>query len=234
MNIRGSRVLVTGGAGFIGSHLVDRLVEEGPETIVVVDNLSLGKKRNLAHAIKKFPIQLYVIDASDFITMQRLADVTHPDIVFSLATPPLPQSLAEPLWSSEMIFRLGAVMCELARALGFKLVHVSSSEVYGDGRYFPMDEKHPLRGTTPYATSKAGADLLLGSYQKTFGIKAVIARPFNIYGPRQNWEQYAAVIPKTMKRILVDNLPPIVQGSGEQTRDFSYVLDVVDAIQNSS
>lgn len=225
MRVHGKRVLCTGGAGFIGSHLVDRLVEEDPSTIIVVDNLSLGKKSNLDDAVAKYPVQLQVVDASDLAEMWYIVNHEQPDIVFSLATTPLPQSLVAPMWAADMIYRLTLTACELAKEFGFRLVHVSSSEVYGEGQYFPMDEEHPFGVTTPYAAAKAACDLLI----PTLGIEAMIVRPFNTYGPRQNYGEYAAVIPETLRRIFTDE-SPVIHGDGEQARDFTYVTDVADAI----
>ena len=109
------------------------------------------------------------------------------------------------------------------------LIHVSSSEIYGTAQYTPIDEQHPTVPTTPYAASKLACDHIILSYYRTFGLDVSIVRPFNTYGERQNEGTYAAVIPLTIKRILSGN-PPIIQGDGLQTRDFSYVDDVAVAI----
>jgi UDP-glucose 4-epimerase len=109
-----------------------------------------------------------------------------------------------------------------------KLVHFSSSEAYGSAAYIPMDENHKLGALTPYAASKAAADLLVLSYYKVFGIDASIIRPFNNYGPRQNEGTYAGVIPLTIKRIFAGE-SPVIYGDGEQTRDYTYVTETADA-----
>lgn len=120
-------------------------------------------------------------------------------------------------------------LCELAKDDYYEtLVHFSSSEAYGTAAYVPMDEKHPLNGTTTYAASKASSDLLVFSYIRTFGIDSTIIRPFNNYGPRQNEGSYAGVIPLTIKRIF-NNESPIIYGDGKQTRDYLYVTDTARA-----
>ncbi|TSA56687.1 NAD-dependent epimerase/dehydratase family protein, partial [bacterium] len=108
------------------------------------------------------------------------------------------------------------------------LIHFSSSEVYGTSQRVSMSEDHPIRPTTPYAASKAASDMLIQSYHKSFGIDCSIIRPFNIYGPRQNMGSYAAIIPITIKRLLAGERP-VVFGDGSQSRDFTYVTDVVRA-----
>jgi UDP-glucose 4-epimerase len=120
-------------------------------------------------------------------------------------------------------------MCELIRQEYYNtLIHFSSSEVYGTSISGPMDENHPLNGTTPYAASKAACDLLILSYCRTFGIDASIIRPFNNYGPRQNEGSYAGLIPITIYRII-KNEPPMIFGDGKQTRDYLYVTDTAKA-----
>jgi UDP-glucose 4-epimerase len=120
-------------------------------------------------------------------------------------------------------------MCELAREDAFKtLIHFSSSEAYGTSLSGAMDENHPLNGTTSYAASKGACDLLIKSYQETFGIDASIIRPFNNYGTRQNDGSYAGVIPLTINHIM-KNESPVIFGDGKQTRDYLYVTDTTDA-----
>ena len=121
-------------------------------------------------------------------------------------------------------------ICELGRrGLYRSLIHCSSSEVYGSARYVPMDEEHPLLARTPYAAAKAAADLLVQSYQHTFGLDATIIRPFNNYGPRQNDQNYAGIIPIVVRRIQAGEAP-VIFGDGEQTRDYSFVRDVADGM----
>jgi len=230
MSVKNKSVLVTGGAGFIGSHLVDRLIKEEPENLVVVDNLFLGKEANLEEARENYPnLKIYNQDASDYETMSEIMKNEGTEVVFNLAVIPLPASLTKPRWAFEQNVNITLTICELARNDYFDtLIHFSSSEAYGTSEYAPMDEKHPLNGTTPYAASKAASDQLVYSYCKTFGIEAAIIRPFNNYGPRQNEGSYAGVVPLTIKRILNDEAP-VIYGDGKQTRDYLYVTDTANA-----
>jgi len=223
---------VTGGAGFIGSHLVDRLIDEKPETLVIVDNFYLGedKIRNLASAKSRFPsLKVYHQDATKMQSMKQILKNESIEVVFNLATICLPASLIKPKWTYDTNVKMVSNLCELLRKDYFKtLIHFSSSEAYGSAEQVPMDESHPLKPTTPYGASKIASDHLILSYYKTFGIDVSIVRPFNTYGPRQNEGTYAGVIPLTIKRILKGE-SPVIYGDGLQTRDYTYVTDVADA-----
>lgn len=224
----GLSVLVTGGAGFIGSHLVERLARECPRRLSVVDNFFLGTRLNLQEASILFPsLSCYDANATDFARMEQIFKIEQPAIVFNLSTIPLPASLERPEFAIREIVNLAAVMCELGRrGLYERLVHCSSSEAYGTATYVPMDEMHPLAALTPYAAGKAAADLVVRSYCETFGLMATIVRPFNTYGPRQNARSYAGIIPITIRRIY-NGEPPVIYGTGEQTRDYTFVSDIV-------
>ena len=226
MTLKNKSVLVTGGAGFIGSHLVDAIQKDEPDEIIVVDNLYLGKKKNIPDEI-----QLYVENVSDYNTMESICNLHSTDIVFNLAVVPLPASLEKPEWTFKQNIDMMLSLCELARNDFFHtMIHFSSSEAYGTNisETTPMSEDHPLNGTTTYAASKAASDLLLMSYVRTFGIDAAIIRPFNNYGPRQNEGSYAGVIPLTINRILKGEAP-IIFGDGKQTRDYLFVKDTARA-----
>lgn len=229
--LEGKNVVVTGGAGFIGSHLVDRLIGEQPARITVVDNLWLGTEANLADARRRRPdLILHQIDATSYASMRAalLSPVT--DVLFDLATIPLTASLKRPRWVAEQLTKMAAVASELARR-GFvgTLVRCSSSEVYGTAEQIPMSEEHPLRPETPYASGKAAGDLIIESYRRTFAIDSTVVRPFNNYGPRQNEHRYVGVIPQVLLR-LATGAPPIIEGDGLQTRDYTFVADTVEAI----
>lgn len=229
MSLRDRSVLVTGGAGFIGSHLVDRLITESPKKIVVVDNFFLGSETNLADARAKYPeLQILRLDASDLAAMQDVVAAHEIETVFDLAVVPLPTSLEYPHWTMLTNIGITATFCEIARrGLIERLVHMSSSEAYGSGRYVPMDEEHPDDAITPYAAAKAAEDHIIRSYVQTFGIDATVVRPFNNYGPRQNPGSYAGIIPIVIQR--VERGQPIeIHGDGEQTRDFTFVRDTAD------
>jgi UDP-glucose 4-epimerase len=230
--IEGKHVLVTGGAGFIGSHLIDALVAEGAGRVTIVDNLYLGTSANLIEARRKLPgLQILYIDASDTHAMREmLHDLGQVDVIFNLAAIPLPISLEQPQYCFDTNVRIAETLCELLREGGYTtLVHVSSSSVYGSVKTFPLDEEQPLRPQTPYAASKAASDALVLSYATTFGLDALIVRPFTIYGPRQYDRQYASVLPTLIHCALTDEVFSFF-GDGEQTRDFLYVTDAVQAM----
>jgi UDP-glucose 4-epimerase len=228
--LAGKSVLVLGGAGFIGSHLVDRIIAEEPSRISVVDNLFLGRLENLAHAIAEFPSLVFEqADGTDLDAMAALMRRERVDVVFNLAVVPLPASLERPRWCVEQNIELAMVPAELQRQGLFEtLVHFSSSEAYGSAAYIPMDEAHPPIPSTPYAASKGGGDQIVLSYQHTFGTDVAIIRPFNNYGPRQNAGSYAGIIPIVINRARA-GLPVEIFGDGEQTRDYIFVRDTADA-----
>src|SRR3989440_9194214 len=225
--IKGKNVLVTGGAGFIGSHLVDSLVSEGARRLTVVDNFFLGSPTNLDDVRRQMPdVQIVAVDASDEQALRKLfAQLGLVDVVFDLAVIPLPTSLERPQFCFETNVRITSVLCELLREGCFEtLVHFSSSEAYGSARSIPMSEDHPLDPLTPYAASKAASDHLVRTYAATFGVDALVVRPFNNYGPRQNDQQYAGIIP-TMLRCAFEGRVFTLLGDGQQTRDYIYVTD---------
>jgi len=228
---QGKRVVVTGGAGFIGSHLVDALLAAGCERVAVVDNFFLGKLENIALAESNGErFQLYREDAAERTAMEAVIAAEKPDIVFNLATKALLYSFFNPAGACSVNLDIALNLADLLRHGTYrKLVHVSTSEVYGTAIRVPMDEQHPLLAETTYAAGKAAADLALASYVNQYGIDVVTIRPFNNYGPRQNDGALAAIIPITVKRILSGE-KPIIQGDGLQTRDFVYVADTVDAL----
>jgi UDP-glucose 4-epimerase len=228
--LAGKSVLVLGGAGFIGSHLVDRIVDEAPGRLTVVDNLFLGRHENLAEARRRFPaLRVHEEDGTDLDALEAIVRDESVEVVFNLAVVPLPASLERPLWSVEQNVALALVPCELQRRGRFRtLIHFSSSEAYGSAAYVPMDESHPSVPSTPYAASKLAGDQIVLSYWHTFGLDVAVIRPFNNFGPRQNAGSYAGIIP-----IVVDragrNLPIQIHGDGEQTRDFVFVRDTASA-----
>jgi UDP-glucose 4-epimerase len=228
--VRDRRVLVTGGAGFIGSHLVDRLLAGGA-TVVVVDNFFLGKRENLADAVATGgPLEILYEDACDQAAIREILERHEIQDVFNLATKALEYSFVNPRGAFAVNTDSALALAELLRKGHYeRLVHTSSSEVFGTAVERPMTEDHPRNPTTPYAAGKAAADLLLASYVRSFGLDIRILRPFNNFGPRQNWGSFAGVVPRTIDR-LRRGLPPIVHGDGSQGRDFVYVEDVAEGL----
>lgn len=226
--MRYKNILVTGGAGFVGSHLVDALVKSGVEKVVVVDNLFLGKMENLNSAMQKGNVVVYKEDARYLTALENIIERERPEAVFNLAVKCLPYGFVDPEGSFMTGVEIAHNMANLLRKKKFeRLVHFSSSEAYGTAVKVPMDENHLLDPTTPYGAGKAAADLLLLSYHKLFDLEISILRPFNLYGERQNMEAYAAVVPVTIWRILSGERP-VLEGDGLQTRDFTYVKDITE------
>ncbi len=226
--IKNKNVLVTGGAGFIGSHLCDGLLERGAAKVVCVDNFFLGKMENLEEALKHDNFVLYRDDARNFGVLQAIMEKEEIEVVFNMATIALNYSFFNPFDAYMVNVEIANTLLELLKVGAYKtLIHTSSSEAYGTAQYSPMDENHPTDPTTPYAAGKAAADLMVHSFYKVLGLDISIVRPFNNYGPRQNAEgSLAAIIPATARRIKEGGMP-MVEGDGEQTRDFIYVTDTV-------
>jgi UDP-glucose 4-epimerase len=230
LSLRNKSIVVTGGAGFIGSHLIDALIKEEPEKVIAICNFSLGKKENLKEAGENFKnLKIIKQNVADYEAVKKIFENESVDIVYSLAVIPLPASLEDPLGSTIENLRITTNICELLRkGLFTKLINFSSSEAYGTARKVPMNEEHPLNPETPYAASKAGSDLIVDSYFRTFKLPVATLRPFNNYGPRQNAGKFAGIIPLTIKRIL-NNEDILINGDGEQTRDFIFVTDTAKA-----
>ena len=228
--IKNSKILITGAAGFIGSHLADRVIAEGAAQVIMVDNLFVGKMANIAGAISNGAI--FIKDDIELEgTLDYIIGQYEIDIVFHCATKALNYSFINPLNAFMTNVQMMKNLLELQRKGAFKtLCHFSSSEVYGSAVYEPMDENHPYKATTTYAAGKAAADTMLFSYVNQYNLDAFMMRPFNNYGPRQNSEgPLAGIIPITARRILTGTSPEI-HGTGEQSRDFIYVFDTVDAV----
>jgi UDP-glucose 4-epimerase len=222
-------LMVVGGAGFVGGHLVDALVKHGAEKVVVVDNMFLGKTENLDEAIQTGNVIVYKEDARYLTALENIIEREKPEAVFNLAVKCLPYGFIDPEGAFMTGVEIAHNLANLLRKKKFKrLLHFSSSEAYGTARYVPMDENHQLDPNSPYGAGKAAADLLLLSYYKLFNLEVSIIRPFNFYGERQNMEAYAAVVPVTIWRIL-NGQKPILEGGGLQTRDFTYVKDGAEA-----
>lgn len=232
MNWNNKTVAVTGGAGFIGSHLSEIILTLTPEKLIIVDNFSLGKERNIEKITDKENVVVQKLDASNYTEMNDLYEKENVDVTFNLAVVPLPASLVAPKETIDTNILITSTLCELQKKGKFNtLIHVSSSEAYGTLVYKekPMDEKHPTFPITPYAASKLACDHIALSYHRTFDLPISIARPFNAYGPRQNEKSYAGVIPITIKRIFTGN-SPVIHGDGLQTRDYTYVEDIAEIL----
>ena len=225
-SLEGRSVVVTGGAGFIGSHLVDALIDRKPSRLVALDNFFLGNRANLEDAARRFSgLEVVDLDATNLDALRRFLAARKVDVVFDLATIPLPATLEKPHWSARVIYDLTLNLCELCREGIFRtLIHCSSSEAYGTAQYVPMDEAHPLKTETTYAAAKASAALLVDAYRRTFVIDAAIGRPFNNFGPRQNGRDFSGIIPRLIQTIMKGD-GPIIFGDGRQTRDYLYVTD---------
>jgi UDP-glucose 4-epimerase len=222
------RVLVTGGAGFIGSLLADRLIDNGHD-VIVLDNFSTGKAKNLAHSARSPNFRLVRADIRRIprSLVRRLRRVDR--VCHLAAATSVRESVKDPILATEVNLVGTLNVLEAARALkAERVVFASSAAVYGRPRAFPISEDMNVSPISPYGASKAASELYLRSFEENYDIEAVSLRYFNVYGPRQTSGQYAGVISIFAKRALRQQ-PLQVFGGGSQTRDFVFVSDVVDA-----
>ena len=221
-----SRYLVTGGAGFIGSHLTQALVQQGAR-VRVLDNFCTGRRENIAHLADQ--IELIEGDIRDLDTV-RYAMQGMDYVLHQAALPSVPRSIADPLTSHHVNATGTLDVLIAAREAGVKrVVYASSSSVYGNSPVLPKREDMPLAPISPYASSKLAGESYCQAFTHAYGLETVCLRYFNVFGPRQDPEsQYAAVIPKFIIALLSGNQPTIY-GDGHQSRDFTYVTNVVHA-----
>jgi nucleoside-diphosphate-sugar epimerase len=218
--------LVTGGAGFVGSNIVEELVRRG-EAVSVLDNFSTGKRENIAPWLGR--IELIAGDIRDLETVRR-AMVGVDYVLHQAALPSVPRSIADPVTTHEVNATGTLHVLVAARDADVKrVVYASSSSVYGDSPELPKREDLPTRPLSPYAVAKLAGEHYCLAFTRVYGFETVRLRYFNVFGPRQDpASQYAAVIPKFIAAIL-DGRQPVIYGDGTQSRDFTYVENVVQA-----
>jgi len=224
VKVEGKRVLVTGGAGFVGSHLVDLLAPSNEVT--VLDDFSVGTRANLSSSPQTNVLHADIrdVDAIEGAVKQS-------DVIFHLAVVCLRVSIPDPMASHDVnaLGTLNVLLAARDSALQ-RFVYVSSSEVYGTAHHVPMEERHPLNPMTPYAAAKLAGEAYALSFHRTYGLPATVVRPFNVYGPRAHAEGASGeVIPRFVARAIAGK-PLVVFGDGLQTRDFTWVGDTVRGI----
>lgn len=220
------RTLVTGGAGFIGSHLVDALIGEG-HSVAVLDNLSSGRADNLKHQPS---VELVEGDVRDE-GVEGIVDKLAPEVIFHLAAQiDVRKSVEDPIADARVNILATINLAEAARKAGVrKIVHTSSGgSIYGTPDTFPVDESFPVDPHSPYAASKLAGEQYLGTFRHLYGIQASYIAPANVYGPRQNPHGEAGVVAIFSENLLRGN-PTKIFGGGTNTRDYVYVGDVARA-----
>jgi UDP-glucose 4-epimerase len=226
------KALVTGGAGFIGSYLVDRLVNCG-YAVRVIDDLSTGRLKNIRRYISDNEVEFVEGDVRDSSVVEKC--VKEIDVVFHLASVvSVPFSFENPQFTFDVnVNGTNNLLRYCSRLKECKLVFVSSCAVYGEPEFLPVSEEHPTHPISPYAESKLAAEkFCLGFHEKQL-LRAVVLRLFNVYGPRQGENDYSGVVTRFAKSCKQET-PLVVHGDGNQSRDFVNVCDVVQALVRSA
>ena len=225
------RVVVTGGAGFIGHHIVAKLVGRGHE-VAVIDNLSRPSPGGLA-ILKQLNVDLLKVDITDYAAMLEALNRLRPDaVVHSAALIDVAESVEKPHTYMHVNAEGTAAVTRAAISAGVeKVIYLSSAAVYGVPKYLPIDEEHPTKPTSPYGASKLAGELVLESFMESLGKpEYVILRLFNVYGPGQNPSSpYSGVITKFIHAVT-SGKEIVIYGDGAQSRDFIHVEDVVEAV----
>ena len=221
------KMLITGGAGFIGSHLCDKYIKEG-HTVLCLDNFMSGNLTNVRHLLDYRSFKLIKGDIRDFDLLEKV--VRDIDVIFHLAAQiHVDRSYIEPRLTYDVNVNGTQNILEVAKMNDVKrVIHASTSEVYGSAQQVPINENHPLNAPHPYGASKIAADRMCYAYSQTYGMDISILRFFNIFGPRQRDLGYGGVISIFTRRVM-SNVPPIIYGNGLQTRDYTYIEDAVSA-----
>lgn len=218
------KILVTGGAGFIGSHIVDALIEKGHK-VVVLDDLSSGSVKNLPRKIRFIKLDVRSNNLGTLFLEE------HFDAVYHLAAQmDVRKSVADPKFDASVNIIGGLNLLECCAKYDVKKVIFASTggAIYGEQDYFPADEKHPLRPLSPYGVAKLSFEQYLFYYKEIYSIDYISLRFANIYGPRQNPHGEAGVVAIFTTKFL-NGEKPVINGDGKQTRDYVYVGDIVDA-----
>ncbi|MBD3168991.1 MAG: NAD-dependent epimerase/dehydratase family protein [candidate division Zixibacteria bacterium] len=220
------KYLVTGGAGFIGSNIVRKLIEQG-KSVRVIDNFSSGRRSNIEPILDQ--IEFIEGDVRDFWTVNRAVQGID-YVMHQAALPSVQRSIDNPLTSNEVNINGTLNLLEAARFHKVKrFVYASSSSIYGDTEVMPKNESMPPSPLSPYAISKLAGENYCRIFYQLYGLETVALRYFNVFGPNQNpYSQYSAVIPK-MITALLKGKQPTIYGDGEQSRDFTYIDNVVNA-----
>jgi len=218
------RILITGGAGFIGSHIADAYVAEGHE-VEIIDNLSSGKEQNVPAKAVLHKMDIRSDHVEELIREGNFDVVSH-----HAAQMDVRRSVADPAFDASVNILGGLNMFEAARKHGVKKIVFASTggAIYGEQDYFPADEDHPMRPLSPYGISKLATEKYLFYYKQIYGIDSVILRYANIYGPRQNPHGEAGVVAIFASK-MIKGEEPIINGDGKQTRDYTFVGDVAHA-----
>jgi UDP-glucose 4-epimerase len=225
--MKARKVVVTGGAGFIGSNLAWYLSNDNQ--VVVIDDLSTGHMENIEDLIDNKKIDFIKGSVTDLSLLQKIFKGIH-YVFHEAAIPSVPRSIKDPVTTSNVSINGTLNVLLAARDCGVKkVVYASSSSVYGDTPTLPKKEEMTPNPLSPYAVGKLAGEYYCSVFTEVFHLPTVALRYFNVYGPRQDpTSEYAAVIPKFISKIL-NGIPPVVYGDGEQTRDFTFVDDVISA-----
>ena len=221
------KIVVTGGAGFIGSNLVRCLSNDNK--VVVIDDISTGYKENIQNLIDDKKVEFIEGSVTDLPLLQKSFKNVH-YVFHDAAIPSVPRSIKDPVTTNNVNINGTLNVLLAARDCGVrKVVYASSSSVYGDTPTLPKKEEMTPNPLSPYAVSKLAGEYYCRVFTEVFRLPTTILRYFNVYGPRQDpLSEYAAVIPRFITRVLNGN-PPVVYGDGDQTRDFTFIDDVIYA-----